>query len=159
MTHSNCTKVLAAATAIFIGCQATAEMPAAAPARIIAQKDGESVTSMAIPTARMSAKLFRRICMENRSNFSSVPKKLHRKGFKFHPEYQSYAHPSHDVSFALVQTATGINCSMVFAAAGDPPDTATIFLNKTVTNGVPIYVGFLPKTTHRNYIHAQVAAK
>lgn len=138
---------------------ASAQNWEAPPARI-----GERPASMAhhpakMPSVAMAVKLFKEVCVANRSNVMVLPDLLPRKGYLWLSEIRTFMHPSHDLSFALLQTSTGVNCSIVFATGSNPQASAAIFAENTVNETMPVYVGFPPKTTARNYIHAQIQGR
>ncbi|MEL7012363.1 MAG: hypothetical protein AAFO72_03680 [Pseudomonadota bacterium] len=116
-------------------------------------------TAKTIPGISMSADLFTQFCIDQSADISALIDLLPENGYVWMPDSKRFVHPTHDVSFALLQSELGFACSMQFANHVDPATSAAIFIKKTSSREVTVNVGFPDDTSNRNYVQASVAAE
>ncbi|MEL6315415.1 MAG: hypothetical protein AAFQ60_15370 [Pseudomonadota bacterium] len=112
-----------------------------------------------IPGISVAADLFTQFCIDNREDITALIDLLPAEGFAWSPDTKRFVHPTHDLSFALLQSEIGFACTMQFANHVDAATSAAIFVRKTASRQVTVNVGFPDDTSDRNYVQASVAAE
>ncbi|MEO0749056.1 MAG: hypothetical protein AAFZ10_11875 [Pseudomonadota bacterium] len=139
-------KAIVASLAVVVGSLASAQ-------------SNETVSKKEIPGISMAADLFTQFCIGNRDDISKLIELLPSEGFAWSPDIKRFVHPTHDLSFALLQSEIGFACTMQFANHVDAATSAAIFVKKTASRQVTVNVGFPDDTSDRNYVQASVAAE
>ena len=122
-------------------------------------QSNEAVSDKEIPGISMAADLFTQFCIGSRDDISELIELLPSEGFEWSPDIKRFVHPSHDLSFGLLQSEIGFACTMQFANHVDAATSAAIFVKKTASRQVTVNVGFPDDTSYRNYVQASVAAE
>ena len=112
-----------------------------------------------IPGISMASDLFLEVCVENREDIATLIEVLPSQGYKWNADSKRFAHPTHDLSFALLQSELGFACFMEFANHVDAVTSAAIFTRKTASREVNVNIGFPEEASERNYVQATVAAE
>ena len=112
-----------------------------------------------IPGISVAAELFSQFCIDNREDITALIDLLPAEWFSWSLVTKRFVHPTHDLSFALLQSEIGFACTMQFANHVDAATSAAIFVKKTASRQVTVNVGFPDHTSDRNYVQASVAAE
>lgn len=131
----------------------------ASPVALADGADPATETTKAIPGISMATDLFTQFCIDQRANIAALIDLLPENGYAWRPDTKRFVHPTHDLSFALLQSELGFACAMQFANHVDPATSAAIFVKKTSSRDVTVNVGFADDTSNRNYVQASVAAE
>ncbi len=116
-------------------------------------------TEKTVPGISMSAGVFTHFCIDHRADISALIELLPEQGYNWMADTKRFMHPKHDLSFAMVQTASGFVCSMEFANHIDTADPAALFVKKTNSRRVTVSVGVPDDPKEHNYVQAFVAAE
>lgn len=112
-----------------------------------------------IPTLEMSVDLFSQYCIEHRDDIAVLIDQFQAEGYVWVADTKRFVHPTHDLSFALLQSEIGFACLMEFANFYDPATSAAVFTKQTASRNVTVNVGIPEDTSDRNYVQASIAAK
>ncbi|MEM6374177.1 MAG: hypothetical protein AAF727_15575 [Pseudomonadota bacterium] len=121
--------------------------------------DSDSTPEKTIPGISMVSDLFIKFCIDEREDITTLIDLLPADGFTWNADTKRFEHPTHDVSFALLQSELGFACSMQFANHVDAASSAAIFVKKTASRDATVNVGFPDDTSDRNYVQASIAAE
>ncbi|SMR70823.1 hypothetical protein SAMN04488030_0436 [Aliiroseovarius halocynthiae] len=156
-------RIFPVATIVALGlaaCQTSKTPFVAAQTRIAAAPDGVAPAGVATVPASAASKLFRKICVANRGDFSRVHSTAKSLGFVDSGDGNTLVHRKYDMSFATPQTSTGTVCSVIFAGNTRPEKDVEEFV-KGVTDAQNsiVFVSVMPGNGGKFYINAQVASK
>jgi hypothetical protein len=81
-----------------------------------------------LTTASAAGKLFAEVCLATAPSFVAAPLALSVQPFTQNSTTGTYYHNSLNLSFKLLDRDSGLACSLVFAAAGEPDQTYAAFV-------------------------------